>query len=151
MGEIIKSRWKRLVDYMKDIGVVGAGLSVIATVLIYIGGQLTYFTKTFKEYKETVPLVKQLVSDLKVIQDDFKTQESYRKTVDELKVYAISEIDWEINDTKYRIQNDLPLGFSYIQRLEYYEENISFLTLEQKKDIKFIKNYFYNHTKKERD
>lgn len=143
MGEALKTRWKKFADLCKEIGAVAGGVGIISSILFWIGIQLYGIANTFKDYKETIPQVQKLVSDLKTIQEEFKTQEAYRKTVDELKIYTISEIDWLINDTKYRIQNNLSLGFSYIQRLEYYEENITFLTLEQKKDIDYIKKVYY--------
>lgn len=143
MGESLKNNWKKFVDLCKEIGSVATGVGIISSILFWIGIQLYGIAQTFKDYKETIPQVQQLVSDLKTIQEEFKTQEAYRKTVDELKIYTISEVDWLINDTKWRIQNNMTLGFSYIQRLEYYEENISFLTLEQRKDIDYIKKFYY--------
>lgn len=143
MGEVLKSKWKRIVDLCKDIGAVAGGVTIICSMLFWIGIQLYGIAQTFKDYKETIPQVQQLVSDLKTLQESFKAQEAYKKTVDELKIYTISEIDWMINDTKWRIQNNMSLGFSYIQRLEYYEENISFLTLKQRKDISYIKKVYY--------
>lgn len=143
MGEHIKTSWDIFVKLMKDIGVVGGGLGAIFLALIYVGGKVTQVNDTVAEYKDTVKTVQELVVSLKDLQNNLKLQEDYRKTVDELKIYTISEIDWLINDTKYRIQNNLSLGFSYIQRLEYYEENITFLTLEQKKDIDYIKKVYY--------
>lgn len=142
MGEI-RTTWKKITDFFKEVTTVTGGIVAIGGMLIWIGTQLTSISKTFKEYNETVPMVKQLVNDLKTIQDEFKSQEGYRKTVEELKIYTISEVDWLINDTKFRIQNKLNLGFSYIQRLEYYEQNLSFLTLDQRKDIEYIKKVYY--------
>lgn len=139
----IKATWKMITNFFKEVTTVTGGIVAIGGVLIWIGTLLTSIANTFEEYNKTVPLVKQLVNDLKIIQDEFKTQEGYRKTVDELKIYAISEVDWLINDTKWRIQNNMTLGFSYIQRLEYYEQNLSFLTLEQRKDIEYIKKVYY--------
>lgn len=143
MGEHIKTTWNKLTNFFKEVTTVTGGIVAIAGVLIWIGTQLTSISTMFKDYNETVPLVKQLVADLKVIQEEFKTQESYRKTVDELKIYTVSEVDWLINDTKWRINNKMSLGYSYIQRLEYYEQNLSFLTLEQKRDINYIKKVYY--------
>lgn len=143
MGEHIKTTWNKLTNFFKEVTTVTGGIVAIAGVLIWIGTQLTSISTMFKDYNETVPLVRQLVADLKVIQEEFKAQESYRKTVDELKIYTVSEIDWLIGDTKYRISNKMNLGYSYIQRLEHYEQNISFLTLEQKRDIAYIKKVYY--------
>lgn len=143
MGEHIKTTWNKLTNFFKEVTTVTGGIVAIAGVLVWIGTQLTSISTMFKDYNETVPLVKQLVADLKVIQEEFKAQESYRKTVDELKIYTVSEIDWLINDTKWRINNKMSLGYSYIQRLEYYEQNLSFLTLEQKRDIAYIKKVYY--------
>lgn len=143
MGEHIKTTWNKLTNFFKEVTTVTGGIVAIAGVLIWIGTQLTSISTMFKDYNETVPLVRQLVADLKVIQEEFKTQESYRKTVDELKIYTVSEVDWLINDTKWRINNKMSLGYSYIQRLEYYEQNLSFLTLEQKRDITYIKKVYY--------
>lgn len=143
MGEHIKTTWNKLTNFFKEVTTVTGGIVAIAGALIWIGTQLTSISAMFKDYNETVPLVKQLVADLKVIQEEFKTQESYRKTVDELKIYTVSEVDWLISDTKWRINNKMSLGYSYIQRLEYYEQNLSFLTLEQKRDINYIKKVYY--------
>lgn len=143
MGEHIKTTWNKLTNFFKEVTTVTGGIVAIAGVLIWIGTQLTSISTMFKDYNETVPLVRQLVTDLKVIQEEFKTQESYRKTVEELKIYTVSEVDWLINDTKWRINNKMSLGYSYIQRLEHYEQNLSFLTLEQKRDITYIKKVYY--------
>lgn len=143
MGEHIKTTWNKLTNFFKEVTTVTGGIVAIAGVLIWIGTQLTSISTMFKDYNETVPLVRQLVADLKVIQEEFKAQESYRKTVDELKIYTVSEISFLIDDTKWRIANNLNLGYTYIQRLEYYEQNLSFLTLDQKKDIEYIKKVYY--------
>lgn len=143
MGEHIKSSWDKFVGYMKDVGVIGSGLTAIFLALIYVGGKVTQANNTIDEYKDTVKTVQDLVISLKDLQANLKMQEDYKKTVDELKIYTISEVDFLINDTKWRISNNLTLGYTYIQRLEYYNENLSFLTLEQRKDIEYIKKVYY--------
>lgn len=134
--------YKKFIDYMKDIGVIGTGLGVIAGVLVYIGGQLTSFTSTFKDYNDTIPLVKQLVADLKTIQDEFKAQEGYRKTVDEIKLFASYEIDFAISEAKKNIRENC-LTYDNVQKLEFYQERITFLTVKQKSDIEYIKKVYY--------
>lgn len=143
MGEHIKSSWDKFVGYMKDVGVIGSGLTAIFLALIYVGGKVTQVNNAIDEYKDTVKTVQDLVISLKDLQANLKIQEDYKKAVDELKIYTISEVDFLINDTKWRISNNLTLGYTYIQRLEYYNENLSFLTLEQRKDIEYIKKVYY--------
>lgn len=147
MGEVIKSNFKKILGLIKDIGGAITGVGLISGAVIYVGTQINNVANTIQDYNDTIPLVKQLVQDLKTIQEEFKVQESYRKTVDELKIYTVSEIDWLINDSKFRIQNKLSLGYNYIQRLEYYKDNISFLTLKQKKDIEYILKVYYKQIK----
>lgn len=147
MGEVIKSNFKKFLDLLKEIGGAIKNVGVISCAVIYVGSQISDVAKTIDDYNNTIPLVQQLVKDLKAIQEEFKAQESYRKTVDELKIYTVSEIDWLINDSKFRIQNNSSLGYNYIQRLEYYKDNISFLTLKQKKDIEYILKVYYKQIK----
>ena len=133
----------KITEVSKTFIAITSAIGVIISMLGWITIKVTSIANDFKSAVSVVPIVKAQSIELDYIKNNYILSATYYKDMNEIKqVYILSEIDFMITASLSRMYKKLPLGASYVNKLVFYRDNLSFLSNQQINNINRIEDAY---------
>ena len=133
----------KITEVSKTFIAITSAIGVIISMLGWITIKVTSIANDFKSAVSVVPIVKAQSIELDYIKNNYILSSTYYKDMNEIKqVYILSEIDFMITASLSRMYKKLPLGASYVNKLVFYRDNLSFLSNQQINNINRIEDAY---------